>query len=384
MILLLSLLTAFGALSTDMYLPALPSIQKTWNLSMAQTNLTLTAFFIANPIMMLVYGPLSDRFGRRPVLLVGLTLFLIGCLACFFAQNIILLILARIVQAAGAASATTLTFAIARDLFEGAKRQRVLGYIGVIFSLMPMLAPTIGGWMLQFASWRYIFGVQGIMCLIAFVGVWNMEESLKKTMRGGPLTVARRYLVLFSNVRFVILTLLFALMVLPLFAHIGGAADIYINQFKISPQEFAIHFGIIASGIMFGSFFAARKAGHMTPMRLLTLSMSGMLCTALALNFLTVQHPYMLTGLMFCNMLCVGINRPLSFHLVLGTVETDIGAASALMTFSTMLMGALPMWIISLQWSSRITVLGIFMLIGSALPFLAFMFLRRYGTIKNM
>lgn len=382
-ILLLSLLTAFGAMSTDMYLPALPTIQKTWGLTMAQANLTLIVFFTANPAMILVYGPLSDRIGRRPTLFIGLVLFLVGCLGCALAPTISLLVAARAVQATGAASATTLSFAIARDLFEGPERQRVLGYVGVIFALVPMLAPSIGGWMLTFSSWRWIFGVQAFMCLVALLGVWQMEEPLKKTMKGGPLTVARRYLVVLTNGRFVVLTVLFALMVLPLFGYIGGAAEIYINEFSISPQEFGVHFGIIAGGIMAGSMFAARQAGKMSNMRLLSISMGGMLAAAIVLNLVPVTHHYLLTAIMFCNMLCIGINRPLSTHMILDVVNEDIGAASSLMTFSMMLMGAVPMAIIAMEWGSRVPVLAVFMLFGSAVPILGFTLLRRHDRNKE-
>lgn len=367
-ILLLSLLTAFPALSMDMYLPALPTIQQNWNVSMVLTNMTLSIFMITSAIMVLIYGPLSDRLGRRPVLLTGLGLFFSGSIACAFAPGVHELIMARALQAAGAGSATALTMAIARDLFMGAERQRVLGYVGVIFALVPMLAPSIGGFMLAFASWRWIFGVQAMLCLIGIVSVYRLQEPLKQRTTGGALAVAKRYITLFKNKDFVALTCIFTLMAVPLFAYIGSASEIYINGFGLTPQTFGIHFGIIAAGIMTGSMFSAKTAGKLTHYQLLAISMSGLLICSSALFFINPTTPYMLTPIMLGIMFCVGINRPLSMHMVLEAIDSDAGAASSVLTFAIMGTGALTMALIAMDWGPRIPMLAIFMLVGTVVP----------------
>lgn len=335
---------------------------------MAHANLTLAVFMFTSAVTVLIYGPLSDRLGRRPVLLAGLTLFLAGTLACACSPGIVALITARCIQAAGAGSATTLTLAIARDLFVGSKRQQVLGYVGVIFALVPMLAPTIGGFMLALASWRWIFGVQALLGIIGIVSVYSMKESLAQKTRGGALAVTKRYLVVLANKDFVILTLLFSLMAVPLFAYIGSAAEIYINDFGVDPQVFGIHFGIIAAGIMLGSIFTAKTAGKLSHYQLLTISLSGLLLSSLTLSLFDMAHPYMLTPIMLCSMFCVGINRPLSMHMVLDTVDSDAGAASSLLTFCTMGTGSASMGLVSLDWGPRVSVLATFMLVGTAVP----------------
>ena len=157
MLLLLSLLSAFPPLSTDMYLPAIPLLVTTWQQPLAIVNLSLVGFFISYCVFLLFYGPLSDRFGRRPLLLVGIGLFILASLLCALADNVISMIVFRVLQAAGAASAATLALAISKDIYEGHEREKILAYIGIIMALAPMLAPVFGGWILTWFSWRWIF-----------------------------------------------------------------------------------------------------------------------------------------------------------------------------------------------------------------------------------
>jgi DHA1 family bicyclomycin/chloramphenicol resistance-like MFS transporter len=381
-LLLLSLLIGFPALATDMYLPALPTLQKLWGVPMDVANLTLGVFLVANSTMVLVYGPLSDRLGRKPVLFGGLIVFFLGTLSCSMAGSMTQLILSRALQGLGAASATTLSFAITRDLYTGIERQRVLGYMGVIFALCPMLAPTVGGWMLAFASWRFIFAVQMVLCGVAIIGVLRLTEPLKTTTTGGPLAVAKRYKVVLKNGHYLSLTAIFTLMLVPLFTYIGCAAEIYINGFDITAQEFGLHFGAISSGIMLGSMFSARAAGRMRNGVMLAISLAGPLCSSLFLLLVGPSAPYQFTMTMFVCTFCLGLNRPISTNLILDAVDSDVGAASSLMNFSYSTSGALFMTLIAQDWGAKTTMLGGVMLCGSLFPALALLWrVRRYGSI---
>ena len=174
---LLALLTAFPPLSTDMYLPAIPYLKQLWNQPLMTVNLTLICFFLTYCFFMLVYGPVSDRFGRRRPLLVGVGIFIVASGMCALANGIYTLIAARIFQASGAAAASALSLAMCKDLFESRQRARIMAYIAVIVALAPMLAPIIGGWVIHFFSWRWVFVVQGIMGGIAWVGVSCTPKS---------------------------------------------------------------------------------------------------------------------------------------------------------------------------------------------------------------
>ena len=368
---LIALLVAFPAMSTDMYLPALPTIQRQWGVSMTGVNLSLVAFFVAYSIMILVFGPISDRLGRKPVLKAGLSLFIAGSLACGAAQGIAWLTAARIVQGLGAASATTLAMAITKDLWTGSQRQRVLGYVGVIFALCPMIAPSLGGWTLALGPWRLIFLIQSLMAVVALVGVSLLKEPLKEKSSGGLFSVAGSYLSLLGNKDFMILTGSFAVMMLPLFTFIGGAAEIYINEFGVSEQAFGLHFGLNATGLMLGSIICARLSGRVSTSRILAFSLGGMLMSTLVLSLNGARLPFILTGIMFLNSLCMGINRPISNHMILDTVDREAGAASSLMMFSFAIIGAGAMLFISFDWESKIAVLAWLMGAGSLVPALA-------------
>src|SRR5215210_3235221 len=153
----LALLTALGPLSTDMYLPSLPAIAQNFRAGPAQTQLTLSVFLLGFAVGQFVYGPVSDKTGRRPVLLFGLGLFLLATLACAAATSIEALIAARFVQALGASGPIVLGRAMVRDLYDGARAGRELSRMGSIMGLVPAIAPIFGGVLHEVFGWRSTF-----------------------------------------------------------------------------------------------------------------------------------------------------------------------------------------------------------------------------------
>ena len=193
---LIILLAGFPALATDMYLPALPMLQEMWQLSLAQANFSLVIFFITSSLCLLVYGPLADRFGRKPVLFAGLSIFIVGSLFCALAQSITQLTIARFLQGAGAAAASSLSLTLSKDLYTGQQQKKVMAYIGVIVPLVPMLAPMLGSWVIQHLSWRLIFASHLMLALASLVGTLTLKEPDIHRTQGGLTAVIRRYLVL--------------------------------------------------------------------------------------------------------------------------------------------------------------------------------------------
>jgi MFS transporter, DHA1 family, multidrug resistance protein len=249
---LLALLTAFPALSTDMYLPALPHLGVLWDVPLVVVNLTLIGFFLSYCIMMLVYGPLSDRFGRRRPLLVGVAIFIAASVICALAPNVYVLIAARVIQAAGAAAASALALAISKDLFESAQRALIMSYIATIVALAPMLAPILGGWVMHYATWRLVFIFQGGMGVIAWVGVYRMDESLRRLQVVSVKQAVLAYWRLFRNRRYTGLLLAMSMLVLPFFAFIAGSPDIYMTRFGMDERQFGYFFGFNAFAFMCG------------------------------------------------------------------------------------------------------------------------------------
>ena len=226
-LLLLALLSAFPPIATDMYLPAIPLLQTTWQVPLAVVNLTLVGFFVSYCVFLLFDGP-CDR--PPPPRWRGIGIFILASLLCALSNNVVSLIGFRVFQAAGAASASALALAISKDVYEGHERERILAYIGVIMALAPMLAPVLGGWVMTWYSWRWVFVIQGMIGTLAWIGVFRMPETLKTPTTTGAIQTAGTYLLLLRNRRYLGFALMMSLVVLPHFAFIGGSSDIYIAR----------------------------------------------------------------------------------------------------------------------------------------------------------
>lgn len=380
---LLALLTAFPPLATDMYLPAIPTLQKQWNQPLSVINLTLVCFFITYCISLLFYGPVSDRFGRRPPLIVGIALYVIACILCALSPNAGSLILFRIIQAMGAASAATLAMAICKDIFTGKEREQVLAVIAVIVSLAPMLAPVLGGWLLKWFSWPWIFVSQAVMGAISLVGVYNMEETLKNPIEVKIHELASGYMSLFKNVKFMGYAIMVAIAAFPLFSFIGGSADIYITRLGLSEQTFGYFFGANALAFMAGSLSCSRLLRIMSSKHLMTAGFSGILTGGLWMLLFSHHGPYSLALPMALITFSIGLSRPPSNNLVLEQVESHAGAASSLMIFTYFMFGAVSMWMISLDWQNKIRTIGLVALVSGLVMLVMWILLQRISGKKK-
>ena len=201
------MLSAFPPLSTDMYLPAIPFLQKQWGVSLVKMNLTLICFFVTYCFFLLIYGPVSDRFGRRGPLMAGIGVFILASIGCALAVGVDYLIAYRVLQAAGAASSSTLALAISKDVFEGHMREKVLAYVAVIMAVAPMTAPIFGGWIITAWSWRCVFVAQALLGAVSLAGVYLMPESLRDRVKTSPLQMVASYARLAANPRYASLVL---------------------------------------------------------------------------------------------------------------------------------------------------------------------------------
>lgn len=356
---MLALLSAFPPFATDMYLPAIPMLVKVWQQPLSIVNLTLVGFFAGYCIFLLLYGPISDRFGRRKPLMVGIGIFILASILCALADNVFSMIIYRVLQAGGAASASALSLAISKDVYKGHERERILAHVGVIMALAPMLAPVIGGWIMTWFSWRWIFVVQGAIALIAWLGVFRMPETLKTPAVTGVLQTAGIYIQLLRNRRYIGFALMLSILVLPHFAFIAGSSDIYITRFGLSEQVFGYFFALNAVAVMAGAFSCSRLLRFVKSRTIMTAGFTGILIGGLGMMMEWFPGPWSLAVPMAFISFSFGLSRPTSNNLILEQVEENAGAASSLLIFIYFMLGAFAMWLISLDWNDKIHLVGI-------------------------
>ena len=378
-LLILALLAAFPPLSTDMYLPALPTMVATWQTTEAVINLTLVGFFISFSLALLFYGPLSDRYGRKPVLLGGISLYVLSCLVCAQAQSPTALIVGRILQGMGAASASTLSLAMTKDYFVGAEREKALAHMAVIVSLAPMLAPVLGGIMLTFADWSTIFLAQMLLGVVAICGVWRLKEPAPATTRT-LAQVMGGYLRLMCNLRFMTQCTLIALGMTPLFCFIGGSSFIFVTYFGLSEQEYSYFFAFNSAALMLGFWICGRLLKRMPGFRIILLGYAGILISSAALALCSGLGPWGMALPMACLTLSLGMSRPPSSNFLLEQVKQDAGSAASLIMFTYFVGGATAMWFIALPWNNKILTLA---LVGVATSALVLVLLPRLERTKQ-
>ena len=184
LIALIAVLSAFVPLSIDLYLPALPGMSDYFHVSGDLTNLTLILFFIFFAVGMLLWGPLSEKYGRRPVLLAGLALYIVASAACAISWDIWHLIFFRVLQAIGGSAAFAVATAMVKDVYEGQKQESVLAFVQSMVVISPAIAPVLGAFMLPYTSWRGLFWVLTLIGIVSIIGSLLLVETIHSRFTG--------------------------------------------------------------------------------------------------------------------------------------------------------------------------------------------------------
>jgi MFS transporter, DHA1 family, multidrug resistance protein len=279
---LLAAMTAIGPLSTDMYLASLPDIAQKLDASTAQVQLTVSSYLVGFAIGQIVYGPVSDRHGRKPVLFAALALYCVATLVCALSTSIEMLIAARFVQALGSSGGVVLARAIVRDLYSGARAGRELSLIGGVMALAPVLAPLIGGVLQTGFGWRSVFfTLLGAGLLSAAIMAPLMPEtlSMRTSEPVSPITMLRSYRVVARNRAYLAYVGLASTSFAGLFAWISGSSFVLQYLYGLTPFQFGVAFAVGSVGYMIGTTYAARLV-----MRLGIDGTLGVGCAAMAIG----------------------------------------------------------------------------------------------------
>ena len=260
--LLLAMLTALGPLSMDMYLPSLPDIAHVLGAPVARTQLTISSYLIGFAVGQMIYGPLSDRYGRRPVLLAAVALYLASTLACAAAQSVDLLIAARLLQGISGSGAIVLARAIVRDVYSGVQAARELSLMGSISATAPIVAPMIGGVLQAGFGWRANFicmSAGGFIALL--VAARLLPETLRHSNRAGSLSffsMMHGYGAVARHSGFLVYLGIITTTYAGLFAWVSGASVVLQGVYGLSAVTFGFTFALGAAGYMLGAMIATR------------------------------------------------------------------------------------------------------------------------------
>ncbi|HJE57545.1 MAG TPA: multidrug effflux MFS transporter [Nocardiopsis listeri] len=338
LVMVLGVLTATGPLATDMYLPAFPQITRDLGTSEAQIGLTLTAIMLGLAAGQLVIGPMSDAWGRRRPLLVGVAMFTVTSVLCVFVPNVTAFIVLRFAQGVAGAAGAVIARAVVRDMFQGDDAVRFFSRLALVMMLAPLLAPLVGAQLLLVGPWQLSFWVLAAMAALSFVLVlfW-LPESLPASERRaqGPRVLAATVGSLVRDRRFVAPVLSLGLSFGMLFTYVSAFSFVSQNEFGVSPQTYGWLFAVNALASMMGTQGNGLLVGRMDTKRRLLMGLLVALVAVLTLLVLALTGTaqlWMVSSLLALMMLSVGFIMPNATVSALdGQPVAVAGTASALM-----------------------------------------------------
>ncbi|MGM3193126.1 multidrug effflux MFS transporter [Dickeya dadantii subsp. dieffenbachiae] len=246
---ILSALMAFTSLSTDIYLPAMPIMGKDLQ---GDVELTITGFLIGFCIAQLIWGPLSDHWGRRVPLFIGMALFIVGSVGCALSTTISQIVFWRIFQALGACTGPMLARAMIRDLFSRIRAAQMLSTLIIIMAIAPIAGPLLGGQLINVTSWHSIFWLLAVIGLLMFISLYWLPETLPedKRVKASLSSAFRNYYALLTNTAFMRFTLYLTSYYVAAYAFITGSAFVYITYFGVAPQHYGWLFALNIVGVV--------------------------------------------------------------------------------------------------------------------------------------
>jgi DHA1 family bicyclomycin/chloramphenicol resistance-like MFS transporter len=346
LILILGSLSAFAPLSIDMYLPALPALSADLHGSASEIQLTLTACFVGLALGQIVAGPVSDAYGRRRPLLVGLAAFAVASLLCAASPNVATLIAMRFVQGAAGAAGIVISRAVVRDLFEGIELARFYALTLVVNGAAPIVAPVVGGLILLFTTWHGTFVLLAAIGIIVFLAVaFGLEETLQPAARrrDGVAGTVRTFWEVAADRTFVGYSLAGGLAIAAMFAYIAGSPFVVETIYGQSPQVFSLIFGTNALGIVLAGQLSAALVERVGPRRLVVAGLAASATGALVLLG-AVLAGIGLVGILpgfFLVTASIGLIMPNATALALAAHGQRAGSASALLGALQYVVGAL-------------------------------------------
>ncbi|HEY4545843.1 MAG TPA: multidrug effflux MFS transporter [Pedomonas sp.] len=344
---LLGILTAFGPMAIDMYLPSLPAMSADLGSNMADAQLTVASFLAGLAAGQLIYGPLSDRMGRRPPLMVGVILYTIASVGCVFATSMDSLIVLRFVQAVGGAAAPLIARAVISDRCSGIEAARAFSLLMLVMGASPILAPTLGGLILMVGGWRTIFWVLtafGLVALVwAFIALPETFPAEKRNSRPKE-SMLKAFGQVLSNREILRFAMLASLGSACLFTYISNAANVMIGTYGIDPTFFGYVFGLNACAIVGSAQINRMLLNRHTPLKIVQAANMALLVLAALMLIGAVTDYAGKFGVlvpMFFIMACIGLTNSNATAMAMDVDRGRAGTVSSFVGFMHFAMGAL-------------------------------------------
>ncbi|OIK16192.1 Bcr/CflA family drug resistance efflux transporter [Bacillus sp. MUM 116] len=388
MAIVLGSLSAFGPLSIDMYLPALPNIAKDFQSNPSFVQLSLSFFVIGLASGQLLAGPISDISGRRKPLLIGLILYFIASLLCVFSPSIWVLIFLRLLQGLAGSAGIVISRAIVRDLYSGSELTKFFALLALVNGLAPILAPVVGAQLLKFVPWQGVFIVLSVIGIVMFfVVLFGLPETLSKEKRseGGIKNTYKTFLKLILDRSFMGYALAQGLVFAAMFAYISGSPFVVQNIYGASPQMFSLIFAINAVGIMINSQTAGRLAGRIHESKLLAFGLGTSSIGGIVLLVLLLVHAKLIFILipLFFVVSSVGMVNTAGFSLAMQSQGNNAGSASALLGVMSLSFGGIVAPLVGIGGGQTAIPMGITIVCAGCGAVLSYLLLVKRKHEKN-
>jgi DHA1 family bicyclomycin/chloramphenicol resistance-like MFS transporter len=389
LVLVLGSLIALGPLTIDLYLPALPTLAADLATSEASVQLTLTGTLVGLALGQLLVGPLSDAFGRRRPLLVGIGTHVMASLLCVVAPNVAVLGGLRVLEGVGAASASVVAMAIVRDLFVGRAAATLFSRLMLVMGVAPVVAPTLGGELLRFTSWRGVFAALAVLgVLLVVLAALAVPETLPAHRRRpvGVGSTLRTYRGLLRDRTFVGLVLVAGLGMAALFGYVAGSSFVYQQEFGLDEQEFGLLFGAGAAWLIVGTQLNAALLRRFEPRALLPAALALGAAAGLLLLVLAATGTGGLAGVvapLWTALFAFGLVIPNAPALALSRHGEAAGTAAALLGAMQMGVGAVVSPVVGLLGNDAVAM-GAVVAAGMGLALVVLVSVVRPWTLGNL